>query len=197
VIKGFRCADTRALFETGKSKRFGAILTVATRKLTQLDAAATLEFLKSPPGNHLEVLKGDRKGQQSIRINDQWRICFRWTTAGPEDVEIADYHGRSMAMRIRNGMRPLHPGEVLREDFLRPAGLTANALAKALHVPAPRVNDIVRERRGVSADTAMRLARYFGGDARSWLNLQAIYDLRLAEIANARKIEREIMPIAV
>jgi len=94
-------------------------------------------------------------------------------------------------------MRPVHPGEVLREDFLRPAGLTANALAKALHVPAPRVNDIVRERRGVSADTAMRLARYFGGDARSWLNLQAIYDLRLAEIANARKIEREIMPIAV
>ena len=100
-------------------------------------------------------------------------------------------------MRIKNGMRPVHPGEVLREDFLRPASLTANALAKALHVPAPRVNDIVRERRGVSADTAMRLARYFGGDARSWLNLQAIYDLRLAEIANARKIEREIMPIAV
>ena len=100
-------------------------------------------------------------------------------------------------MRIKNGMRPVHPGEVLREDFLRPVGMTANALAKALHVPAPRINDIVRERRGVSADTAMRLARYFGGDARSWLNLQAIYDLRLAEIANARKIEREIMPIAV
>jgi len=92
VIKGFRCADTRALFETGKSKRFGAIIAVATRKLTQLEAAATLEFLKSPPGNHLEVLKGDRKGQHSIRINDQWRICFRWTTAGPEDVEIADCH---------------------------------------------------------------------------------------------------------
>ena len=100
-------------------------------------------------------------------------------------------------MRIKNGMRPVHPGEVLREDFLRPAGLTANALAKALHVPTPRINDVVRERRGVSADTAMRLARFFGGDARSWLNLQAIYDLRLAEIANARRIEREIMPIAV
>ena len=100
-------------------------------------------------------------------------------------------------MSIRNGMRPVHPGEVLREDFLRPAGLTANALARALRVPAPRINDIVRERRGVSADTAMRLARYFGGDARSWLNLQAIYDLRVAEIANARKIAREIMPIAV
>ena len=92
MIKSFRSADSRRLFETGKSKRFGAILAVTTRKLTQLDAAATLGFLKSPPGNHLEALKGDRKGQHSIRINDQWRICFRWTGTGPEDVEIADYH---------------------------------------------------------------------------------------------------------
>src|SRR2546430_9899796 len=99
-------------------------------------------------------------------------------------------------MKTKNGMRPGHPGEVLREDFLRPAGLTANALAKALRVPAPRINDIVRERRGVSADTAMRLARYFGGDARSWLNLQAAYDLRVAEIRNAKRIKREIAPAA-
>ncbi len=80
------------MFETGKSKRFGAVITAATRKLTQLDAAATLEFLKSPPGNHLEALKGHRKGQHGIRINDQWRLCVRWTAAGSEDVEIADYH---------------------------------------------------------------------------------------------------------
>lgn len=100
-------------------------------------------------------------------------------------------------MTMKNGMRPVHPGEVLREDFLKPAGLTANALAKALRVPAPRINDIVRERRGISADTAMRLARFFGGDAHSWLNLQSIYDLRIAEIANARAIARDINPIAV
>ncbi len=81
---------------------------------------------------------------------------------------------------FKNGMRPLHPGEVLREDYLIPLGLTASALAKALNVPAPRINDIVREKRGLSADTAMRLARYFGGDARSWLNLQAAYDLRVS-----------------
>lgn len=95
---------------------------------------------------------------------------------------------------FKNGMRPVHPGEVLREDFLAPLGMSANALAKALNVPAPRINDIVRERRGISADTAMRLARYFGGDARSWLNLQAAYDLRVAEIENAKRIEREITP---
>ncbi len=92
MIRSFRCSDTQSLYETGKSKRFSGIATVATRKLTQMDAAATLEFLRSPPGNHLEALKKDRLGQHSIRINDQWRLCFRWTTAGPEDVEIVDYH---------------------------------------------------------------------------------------------------------
>ncbi len=97
---------------------------------------------------------------------------------------------------FKNSMRPVHPGEVLREDYMAPLGLSANALAKALKVPTPRINDVVRGRRGVSADTAMRLARYFGGDARSWLNLQSAYDLRVAEIANAKRIEREIRPVA-
>jgi len=95
---------------------------------------------------------------------------------------------------FKNGMRPVHPGEVLQEDFLKPLGMSANALAKALNVPTPRVNDVVRKRRGVSADTAMRLARYFGGDARSWLNLQTAYDLRIAEISNAKRIVREVSP---
>jgi addiction module HigA family antidote len=93
---------------------------------------------------------------------------------------------------LKNGMRPVHPGEVLREDFLIPLGMSANALATALKVSAPRINDIVRERRGLTADTALRLARYFGGDAQSWLNLQAAYDLRTAEIAAGKKIEREV-----
>jgi len=97
---------------------------------------------------------------------------------------------------FKDRMRPIHPGEVLREDYLVPLGLTASALAKALNVPSARINDIVRERRAVTADTAMRLARYFGGDARSWLNLQAAYDLRVAELRNARKIKREIAPAA-
>jgi len=97
---------------------------------------------------------------------------------------------------FKNGMRPVHPGEVLREDFLKPLAMSANALAKALRVPAPRVNDVIRERRGISADTAMRLARYFGGDARSWLNLQTAYDLRVAELSSAKRIAREVSPAA-
>jgi addiction module HigA family antidote len=86
---------------------------------------------------------------------------------------------------IRNGMRPIHPGKILREEFLGPLNLSANALAIALGVPAPRINDIARERRGVTADTALRLARYFGTSAEFWMGLQADYDLRLAEsVAN-------------
>ena len=96
----------------------------------------------------------------------------------------------------KNGMRPIHPGEILREDYLLPLGMSANALATALSVPAPRINDVVRERRGVSADTAMRLARYFGGDARAWRTRQAASDLRLAEMENAKRIEREVQPKA-
>lgn len=92
MIKSFRCADTKALFETGKCKLFSGIANVAVRKLAQLDAAQTLEFLRSPPGNRLETLKGGRAGQYNIRVNDQFRVCFRWTEAGPEDVEIVDYH---------------------------------------------------------------------------------------------------------
>lgn len=96
----------------------------------------------------------------------------------------------------KNGMRPIHPGEILREEYLAPLGMSAHALAMALRVPAPRINDIVRERRGVSPDTALRLARYFGGDAESWLALQVAYDLRVTEIASAAKIVREVDPRA-
>jgi proteic killer suppression protein len=92
VIQSFKCKDTLALYEGKNPRRFRALANVAERKLAQLDAARTLDFLKAPPGNHLEALKGDRKGQHSIRINDQWRICFLWSEVGPADVEIVDYH---------------------------------------------------------------------------------------------------------
>ena len=96
----------------------------------------------------------------------------------------------------KNGLRPIHPGEVLREDYLKPLGISANALSLALKVPASRVNDIVLERRGVTVDTAMRLVRYFGGDVQSWMNLQTAYEVKVAQKALARKIEKEVLPLA-
>lgn len=91
-IVHFKCADTLQLFVSGKSKRFANIKTVAERKLAQLDAATTLDSLRAPPGNRLEALVGNRAGQHSMRINDQWRLCFVWTPQGPSEVEIVDYH---------------------------------------------------------------------------------------------------------
>jgi antitoxin HigA-1 len=96
----------------------------------------------------------------------------------------------------KNGMRPVHPGEILREDYLAELGMSANALAKALAVPTPRVNDIVRERRGVTADTALRLARFFDTTPQFWLNLQSAYDLRRAEIAAGARVKREVQIMA-
>jgi toxin HigB-1 len=92
VIGSFRCAETQALFETGRSRRFSAIADVAMRKLAMLDAAVELRDLGSPPGNRLEALQGDRRGQHSIRINQQWRLCFVWTERGAEQIAIEDYH---------------------------------------------------------------------------------------------------------
>jgi proteic killer suppression protein len=92
MIQSFNCKHTQALFEGGDPPRFRTSKVAAVRKLSQLDAALTLEFLRAPPGNHLEALRGDRRGQYSIRINDRLRICFVWTPAGPVDVEIVDYH---------------------------------------------------------------------------------------------------------
>ena len=92
MIKTFKCPDTQALSKGARVKRFANIATVARHKLRQLDIAARLDDLRVPPGNRLEVLKGDRTGQHSIRVNDQFRVCFRWTDAGAEDVEIVDYH---------------------------------------------------------------------------------------------------------
>ena len=92
MIQSFKCKDTLALYEGKSPRRFKALAKVAERKLAQLDAAQTLTFLKAPPGNRLEALKDDRKGQHSIRINDQWRLCFVWTEGGPTNAEIVDYH---------------------------------------------------------------------------------------------------------
>lgn len=106
------------------------------------------------------------------------RMTFRLSTTIEEDAEMTDYAG------------PIHPGEILAEDFLKPMGLSGNALAIAIGVPPQRVNEIVKCRRAVTADTALRLGRYFGTTARWWTNMQASYDLRVAEASVADDLAR-------
>jgi len=93
-----------------------------------------------------------------------------------------------------NNMRPIHPGEIIKEEYLEPLGMSVNALAVALRIPAPRINDVVRQKRGVSIDTALRLSIYFNTTARFWMNLQISYDLKIAR-QNMAKIEDEIIPL--
>ena len=95
-----------------------------------------------------------------------------------------------------NRMRPIHPGEVLREEYLVPLKMTAHALAMALHLPAPRINEIVREKRAVTPDTALRLARFFNSTAEFWMNLQAMHDLTKVRLESGAAIEREVRPRA-
>jgi proteic killer suppression protein len=92
MIQSFNCDDTRRLSDGARVARWSNILGPAMRKLAMLQAAGSLSDLKVPPGNRLEALVGNRRGQHSIRINDQWRICFKWTAGGPAEVEIVDYH---------------------------------------------------------------------------------------------------------
>jgi proteic killer suppression protein len=92
AIQSFKCPDTARLFERQQVRRWRTIEVVALRKLRLLHAAHVLMDLRVPPGNRLEALRGDRKGQHSIRVNDQWRVCFVWTANGPAEVEIVDYH---------------------------------------------------------------------------------------------------------
>ncbi|MEA3358911.1 MAG: HigA family addiction module antitoxin [Thermodesulfobacteriota bacterium] len=93
-----------------------------------------------------------------------------------------------------NNMRPIHPGEIIKEEYLEPLNMSVNALAIALRIPAPRINDVVRQKRGVSIDTALRLARYFNTTAQFWMNLQISYDLKIAK-QNMVKIKDEVIPL--
>ena len=142
----------------------------------------TLDDLKVPHGNRLHALKADRKGQYAIAGNDQWRICFRLHRGDAYDVEFCDYHSRRRhAMSIPNTRalqrRPTHPGEMLREDFLPNYELTVSGLAAAVGVSRQSINELLRCRRAVSPEMALRLAKVFGNSAEFWRNAQRAVDL--------------------
>ena len=192
MIQSFRDRATQRLWMGAFVKRFSGIEKPALRKLDMLHHARDLNDLRAPPANRLEALAGDRRGQHSIRINDQWRICFIWTVEGPADVEIVDsIKGVPTPNRVTT-----HPGEVLSEEFLVPLGMSVNALAMALRVPATRIGAIVKGERSATADTALRLARFFGTSPEFWVNLQAMHDLTKTRRDSGGKIARDVRPRA-
>ena len=216
MILSFARRETETLFNRIRSRRFGAIERQARRKLLMLDAAQALDDLRHPPGNRLEALRGDRAGQHSIRINDQWRVCFVWTSAGPHDVEIVDYHQPFTGHRAprgsllgleepqvvwpRRALRdmakkydPIHPGEVLKEEFLGPLGVNAAEFARVIRVPPNRVTRLINGQSTVTPDTALRLARALRTTPEFWLNLQLRYEQD--SVADAGGPFDEISPI--
>jgi addiction module HigA family antidote len=190
VIRTFRDKGTEAVFDGESPKGFPAdLVKVARRKLRYLHAADSLIDLRSPPGNRLEALTGDRKGQHSIRINDQFS---GFAFSGRQKVRPTSRSWtiirRDTAMAKK--LKPMHPGEVLREEFLVPLKMSAGALARTCGLPRTRIERIAGEQTGITADTALRLAKALGTTAQLWLNLQNDYDIQVAKRDLGKILER-------
>jgi addiction module HigA family antidote len=179
MIRSFGDKQTEALFRDEVVRQFQSFVRPAKRKLEAINAASRLEDLKVPRANRLEKLKGDLKDFYSIRINDQWRVIFKWVDGEARDVRIVDYHWQETTM-AKNSFAPVTPGEILKEEFLAEYGLSQNQLAKAIGISPNRIAEIVNNRRRITADTALRLGLYFGNSPEFWLNLQSHYDLKMA-----------------
>jgi addiction module HigA family antidote len=198
VIIGYADDATRDVHtgvDSRPARRFGrAVRVVARRKLDLLGAAGDVRDLAIPPGNRFEKLKGDLAGFFSIRVNEQFRIIFKFEAGNASAVQIVDYHwGGTMLTTAPMKRRPTLPGVMLLEEYLKPAGITQVALAEKMAVPIQRVNGIIAGRRAVTAETAILLSRALGTTAELWLNLQVAVDLWNAQ---QRLVDREEQPRA-
>lgn len=176
MIQSFSCPDTQKLFESNDSEVFAHLGRSAQRKLQQLNCAVTLTDLIAPIGNRFRAAPtSDFK--HSIAIHQTYRLYFDWHDDGPKQVAIANSSALGEQM-LNDSMPPTHPGEILREDYLLPLHMSPHTLATCLHVPVAHIEALIHETRSIDAEMALRLTRYFGGDAQSWLNLQQNYDLK-------------------
>ena len=192
MITSFSDDATESIWNGNLTKKLpNQIQAVARRKLRMLNNARNLNDLRIPPNNRLEALSGDRDGQHSIRINDQWRICFVWLDGQADRVEICDYHREDPMHKLAN----IHPGEVLKEEFLVPLEISQYKLAKTIGVQPIRISEICAGKRAITADTALRFARALGTSPGFWLGLQADYDTEEIERVNGAVLS-QIQPIA-
>jgi addiction module HigA family antidote len=194
IIQSFADADTRQLFVEETNERFAAIARVALRKLMQMNRAAHLSDLVVPPGNRLEALRGDREGFHSIRVNDQWRLVFRWTESGPADVGIVDSPLTSGQTRYVTAMNPpITPGEIQLKEYLNPMGISQNAMARAIGVPPRAINEIVLGKRSITPAMSIRFGALFGQSEGFWHGLQVECDFR-ALSKKRRQLTSRIRP---
>jgi len=189
VIRSCGDKETERLAREQRVRRFAAFERVAQRKLTALDAADDLRV--SFPAYGLNCSKATTPEPTPFGSTTNGASRFAGSTITPRtSPSKTTAEGAPMTKRLP----PVHPGEILREEAMVPIGLSANRLARELGIPASRVLEIVNGRRGISADTALRLGRYFGTGEQFWMNLETNYDLAVARDANGKAIERAVKP---
>jgi antitoxin HigA-1 len=187
LIESFSCRHTQALFETGQSDVLSHLGDTALRKLQLLDCATSLASLQAPPSNQFSMAT-ITSCKHSILVKGLYRLYFFWRDDRPTHVAITT-HSNSKNDMMKNNLPPTHPGEILREDYLLPLGMSCDALAQALHVPAEQVEALVSESSPMTPEMALRLTQYFGGDPHAWLALQHSYDLK--------QLEQALLPILI
>jgi addiction module HigA family antidote len=188
MIRSFADSETERFYTRGKTRRLPPEIRMrAAMRLIQLNAASRIQDLRLPPSNRLEALEDDRAGQWSIRVNDQWRVCFRFENGDAFAVEIVDYHWVEDIM-VKNGLPPVHPGEFLRET-LEELHVSQAAFARAIGVSAMRISHVARGARPVTAELALLFGRALGQSPQYWLSLQAAFDLRTAELTIGKRLK--------
>jgi antitoxin HigA-1 len=192
TIRSFRDRFTEQLYAGSFVKRFSGIEKRALRKLDTLHNARDLNDLRAPPANQLEALW--ETGADSIRSGSM--ISGASALYGPRRARLMSKSSTTTKRVAMPNRVTTHPGEVLAEEFLKPLGMSVNALALALRVPATRIGAIVKGERSVTADTALRLARFFGTSAEFWMNMQAVHDLTKAQMERGVAIARDVRPRA-
>ena len=198
MIKTFRSRGAELLFARKSVALFRAIeLTqgvelMVRRKLAQLNAAAELRDLAVPQENCLEPVICETKSQHSIRISHAWQLCFVWRSPDVYDVDLVrSYATGNLLVTEKDShlLPPIHPGDILLQDFTRPHRISISQLALAMRMPSTQIAAVIHAKLGITADAALGLGSFFGTTAELWLNLQRDYDLQVAESAKLAAID--------